>query len=542
MKLSPATLTTIVIVLSISAAGAAIRWIIATAELLWLDELHTSWAVNATLGEVAGRAADGNQSPLFFWLTWIPVQLLGESELAIRAVSWLAGLGVMLASAWLAWSWTRSSIAAIVVAILVAIDLQFVYYATEARPYCLIQLLSVIQVALFWRLMDQTLAGDFSGPAGKRSSLKPAWSLAILSASLIYVHFTAIWIFVVEFCFLLQLLAAGRRSRGNGEWVRIRHFGTRLFTTAVVSVLICIPAIVQMLSVFERRGNWEVVSSPVSVLREQSGTFVLSIVVPLICLTVILCVRTWNRRGSDITEPKRADTLNRPLLKATFVLLWALIPTACVVCLAAIEVAPIALTRYTLVGSAAFPIFVGLIVGLVKTSTQRFAIAAVVVGIAFWHNPEISFGLRKWELPVLRVENWQAPIDLIKAHQSKARHPVFLFSNLIEDVDSIQNQDARFQRYLLFPIRGLYEVENSNRELIARPTLPVNHFAETDIEKIKQRGGAWVLVRGDPQILDEVANELRQRLTEGPGIDGDPIRFNLLESPESPVYLISIDW
>src|SRR4051794_14964681 len=64
---------------------------------LWLDELHTAWCAIGPLDEVASRAALGNQSPVFFGLEWLLVGVVGESEVALRLPSLLAGTLLPLA-------------------------------------------------------------------------------------------------------------------------------------------------------------------------------------------------------------------------------------------------------------------------------------------------------------------------------------------------------------------------------------------------------------------------------------------------------------
>src|SRR6478672_5531677 len=66
-------------------------------ESLWLDELHTAWCAIGPLANVQPRAEIGNQSPLFFWLEWLMVKLLGENDLAVRLPSIVAGSLLTLA-------------------------------------------------------------------------------------------------------------------------------------------------------------------------------------------------------------------------------------------------------------------------------------------------------------------------------------------------------------------------------------------------------------------------------------------------------------
>src|SRR5689334_1322536 len=63
-------------------------------ESLWVDELHTSWCLQAGFENVAPRAAEGNQSPLYFWLLWGVTRVLGESEFTLRLPSLLAGIAL----------------------------------------------------------------------------------------------------------------------------------------------------------------------------------------------------------------------------------------------------------------------------------------------------------------------------------------------------------------------------------------------------------------------------------------------------------------
>src|SRR5689334_3102124 len=63
-------------------------------ESLWVDELHTSWCLQAGFENVAERAADGNQSPLYFWVLWGLTRIFGESEFTLRLPSLLAGIAL----------------------------------------------------------------------------------------------------------------------------------------------------------------------------------------------------------------------------------------------------------------------------------------------------------------------------------------------------------------------------------------------------------------------------------------------------------------
>src|SRR5437763_344046 len=91
--------------LGISLVAAALR-IQPLSESLWLDELHTAWCAVGPLDEVARRAAIGNQSPLYFWLEWFIVGILGPTELSLRLLSIAAGSVLPIATFWMARRWS----------------------------------------------------------------------------------------------------------------------------------------------------------------------------------------------------------------------------------------------------------------------------------------------------------------------------------------------------------------------------------------------------------------------------------------------------
>jgi predicted membrane-bound mannosyltransferase len=132
------------IIAAITALAAMLRlWQIG--ESLWVDELHSSWCLQAGLENVALRAAEGNQSPLYFWLLWGVTRVLGESEFTLRLPSLLAGIALP-GMAWLLAGrlglGERTFLTAALASLLVCVDHTSIFYSTEARPYALVELAS----------------------------------------------------------------------------------------------------------------------------------------------------------------------------------------------------------------------------------------------------------------------------------------------------------------------------------------------------------------------------------------------------------------
>ncbi len=552
----------VVAVVVVAVLASILRVVIASDELLWLDELHTSWVVGDSLAKVAGRAADGNQAPLYFWLTWIPVSTFGASELSVRLVSLLSGIGLLLVSSWLAWRWTRSAIASFVVAALVGLDVHFVYYATEARPYSLVQFLGALQVYFFWRFLCQSFQcletengeGNSEEYADSEPSTLiengylPDWGLAITSALLLCAHYTSAWLFVVEILFLPIVWFGFTRSpkpsdsceSARSRPIERKRFAFRSLATGVVVALAGVPMLMQMVAVFRRRGNWTGVSSIEKVAMEQVIPFATWVLFPLILLVIGALLKTG--------KPKGRFNQYSNVFVLVFVLLWAIVPTLCVLVMDYQNVAPMALTRYTLVGAAAFPIFAGLVIGCCRSTIGQLMIAGLVLAVSVLQNPIPQYFADHRELPKLRVEDWLSIAQEISAREQKRGHPVFLLANLIEDVDALKNDDRQFKNYLLFPIQGLYSIDLAGRELIACPTMPTTHFLDRHIEFSKVQEGAWVVVRAEPSLVQEVADEFRARSDRLFGTANSPI-ISVMDSDgisgpdlQNPVYLLSIDW
>ena len=114
---------------------------VAAGDFLWLDEQHTAWVAKANLADVAGRAADGNQTPLFFYACWSALKVGGESALSLRLPSLICGLCLMVIVPLWVWRHTASAASLLIVAAWFLFDYDAVFYASEARPYAMVQLL-----------------------------------------------------------------------------------------------------------------------------------------------------------------------------------------------------------------------------------------------------------------------------------------------------------------------------------------------------------------------------------------------------------------
>lgn len=134
----------------IVAGAAGLRLVGLGSEGLWLDEASTAVVAQLPVRELLEAVAADNQAPLWFLVVRAASGLLGDSELAVRLPSAVAGV---LAVAAVLWAGRRelSPWSGRAAAILLATSPMAVHYAREARGYALLMLLAVLGWALAMR-------------------------------------------------------------------------------------------------------------------------------------------------------------------------------------------------------------------------------------------------------------------------------------------------------------------------------------------------------------------------------------------------------
>jgi len=102
---------------------------------LWLDELSTLWAVEGTLSQLLQRVPQTmGMSSFYFFLPWISIHALGESEVALRLPSLLA-IGACTVLVAMAAARIGGRRAALWSALLLWLSYPAVWESLNARPY-----------------------------------------------------------------------------------------------------------------------------------------------------------------------------------------------------------------------------------------------------------------------------------------------------------------------------------------------------------------------------------------------------------------------
>ncbi|MDB4793853.1 glycosyltransferase family 39 protein [Pirellulaceae bacterium] len=456
---------------------------------LWLDELHTSWSINGSFSHVWERAADGNQSPIYFWLNWAVVRVFGHTELGIRLLSVLAGTLVVLLTYSFVWSRTQSRSIGFFTAMLVAMDPYFIEYSQEARPYALLQVCALLQIWFFtnrYGAIGKVVIGEKKGgpnPIGNspgdqgRQQWKVRCGFVVCSIIGFYLHFTSALLTVSLFlvAFAVPLFRGERISK---------HYVGLVMDFAGIFVG-CLPILGQVIFVAGRKENWALFINDdqydPSIQLQLTGYFLM----PFLIWFLVVCRRLMSQRNKynhlypkddevEKPDPAGAATGTVPLFNSdltSVVLLAAYFGPMLLSWLALkTDIAPLYLSRYFMSGWIAVFLFLG--IQLASLAGNQFAWGAalrrsllglavlIVLGVSswqnhlFWHFAMPALAVRETANDVKQISEdpgtvlwdetagamplesrWKDVVAMIN-QQAKARggrSVVFLMSNLIED-------------------------------------------------------------------------------------------------------------
>ena len=474
---------------------------IALGESLWLDELHTSWAVSGSWQEIASRAAAGNQTPLYFWITGFLSLTLGQQpDWLLRLPSVVAWLLAIVLVAWQIRSKVTGNssqgwlFALCVVAWIVLDRLQW-FYATEARPYACVQLVSLAG----WCCVEAIVLSETRSM--RTRALILVW--CFLSVVNVYLHLTA------ALPVLLQWLVGGglvlrrhRRQRRLGPSVapvglaRPQMNFALTWSVAAAGVAVALLPILQLaFPVWQRRAQWSAFASDVSLSK---AIWMFPFVPVLICVLFGCAAdRRWRYKESMTTIATDARWLWWSAMLGPWLLGWTL---------TVLGVAPIFHSRY--VFASALPVFV---VGAIELMRCRKGLIRWLTGLAV----AVAIVFSQGSVPVwrsgylvgnLRGEDWRAATRWVSA-RIEPGEPLLCSSGLIEANSTSAEPmrlplDPAFAAYLSFPLRGVYRVVDSAGYEVAVTPLVGEHrqWASQVTERLAkepiQDHTVWLVYRG----------------------------------------------
>lgn len=476
-------------------------------ESLWLDELHTAWCATGPLAEVGSRAAIGNQSPLFFWLEWLLVQLLGPSELTLRLPSLIAGTLLGVALYVVCTRWTGQPWLGVLAAWLVAVSPRQIFFATEARPYAVIALLAVAHVALFLRVIERpTLLARTLWVAG--------------GVLLFHLHYTAILLIPAEIAYSLL----SRRSRHDAEKGPEIYRASSLSFDLFLTLAFCLPVLGHLQTIFSRRANWAqfVPQQPVSAILTTWPASLAGLLVLIDWL-----VRRGRRfRRLDGTSAANSSSQAPPgsvgpTEPTLAVLLWAIVPVALAWLATATDVARLLFPRYVIVSAPAATLLAVMAIRLAPWRSLQIVLGLGIALFALRTSGIVEQFQRDSQIIADRPDDWRSAVAYFNAQPGHDKHPVLVRTWLIEADGLRDEHDRALADYCLYPVTSLYPIDAQRERLIALPRTRSGHLAQDVREQIRASGGAWLVLGGRPEVADSIeANIVRGLGARGSGARG----------------------
>jgi 4-amino-4-deoxy-L-arabinose transferase-like glycosyltransferase len=443
---------------------------------LRLDELTTAWVVLAGWADVAARAWLNNHTPAYFYVAKASAALFGYSELGLRLPSLLAGVAVIPLVYFLALRLTRSAAAAVLGAFLVAADSIFIEYAQDARAYSLVQLLAVVQVLLYLRLLD--------GPTWRARA-----AFCLCTAVLFYLHYTSAILVLGEAAYLLLLYVRDER--------RLPYGPAALVVDGLAVAVLCLPLVPHLRYLFAGRTVLQQFMRPV-VLEDLLTLYPLDVYVLYPAALALFAGFAYRGKRRD-DEP--------PLLNsAVFLCCLFVIPVAAVWMANRLDVVRLFRVRYTIVCSPVPVLAAALAFTLCRGRAARLTyLLALLLLTQATEGP-----LRRFRPDGLfskhYLEDWRGAVGFIRTADPAAAKPVFVRSGLVEADWLAKKDDPALADYCLAPVNSLYPLVG----YLLRP-LPYSSelgIREADRKLIERQGGAWLLVRGSTAPAEEIARKI----------------------------------
>ncbi len=469
-------------------------------ESLWLDELHTAWTVADGWSAIVWRAEMGNQTPLYFWIVGLCQRVVGFHEIGLRLPSLLAGLALVLFAGWLAQRWTGSVAAGLLVGLLLAWDRHAVFYAQEARPYALVQLVGLVHVGLFLALLRR--------PTWR---LRGAWIAS--GWGVYYLHYTAILVVPAQ-------LLAWCLLHVRPAW-RPRYRARQLLIDGGILALGLVPSLPQVLEIGRRRSAWELFIPRDVPFGTLFSLFPLRIylLIPLgLCVFAGSCWvvrRVLRGRGGAACDAGPGGELGRScaaiggrfgdrLAILLVVACWLWVPLLVAWCATVQDWARLFFLRYVVVSAAAAPLAAGLIWSLLPSRRWRLVCAGSLIVALIWQGGMIPNYVRERRVIGDRRQDWRGAVQRLQQQVPDSDGPVLVRSGLIEANRLRQITTPRLRDYCLLPVQGLYRLDVPPDRLHPLSTSGSCQLTEQQEEQLLAAGEAWFLLAGNARTVQRI--------------------------------------
>ena len=357
---------------------------------LWLDEFGTLWVVEGDFISMLRRCWEfQGQSPLYYALPWLSIQIFGESEIALRIPS-LALTCLTVGILYLCGRTLIGSQAGLYAAALFWLSVAGVQNSVSARPYALVLFTVAVAIAGFvWAVRS----------GGRRG--RAVW---IVGGA------TVAWAHYVHYPIVVGLFVAYGLFRPLRFRYPVRQFALdALAQMALVSL--CLP---QILALFDRRDTLSWID------RWNHGAFLQ----PILALSVGLligCSELWTRRDTGSVE--------RALQGALLLCLLVHVATLEGAALGGMNLLS---GRYFV--SIAIPAALFVSVALVRARAGELTIAVFAMFAATTGASLMVSKMATGSFSGITVEDWRGAVADLTTRIRDEREPLVLYrSGFVED-------------------------------------------------------------------------------------------------------------
>lgn len=463
-------------------------------ESLWLDELHTSWTVTGSLSEVAERAAIGNQSPLYFWLTWFFARMPLPPEIALRLPSLLTGCALPVAVYWLAKKLLQTDAkpddkpaddVPLVAAWLVAIDPRAIFYSQEARPYSLLVLAAVAHLAL---LLSASRSRDWR--------VRVLWVMT--GAALVHLNYTGGLILIAEFTAIalwitMSAIGSGKlRSTTSNAGV---EFLSTYWIDIVALVLLVMPSFPGALDVAARRENWQ------QFVKPQPWLEIWRMFPWTPAIAALLVLNSW-----------RSAVSQRSLVLLTC---WLLIPLCIAWTTTHFDIAALFNQRYLIAVLPASLIAAAFCIRLGPNATTQSVLVGIVLAVSVANCGLAQNWLADGRFVHARREDWRSAVAELNRRLSAdaSNAPVLVRSGLIEADALPQDESPLFAEYCLSPVRGMYWLQSD--KVYPLTTNDPGKLPPKLRDQLKGEQSLWLLIRtSQSSVREQLLFDLRETIED----------------------------
>lgn len=496
---------------------------IALRESLWIDELHTSWCANAdSWRDVARRAAAGNQTPAYFFFVACLQQTLGrEVDWILRlpsVVAWLVAIVTVVAAVIRSARPSRAEphhfgpLFIVGIVCWIVFDRLHWFYATEARPYAALQLVTFAG----WCCIATMSCSKLAWP-------KLAWiALAIAS---VHLHLTAAlpvagqWLVGGAVLWRQarstsltsaldpdkeheQALAPENRSQSWSIKLLDQWFVVWSLSGIAVAIA-CLPILSIAFPVWQRRTQWAAFASDVS-LTSASKMFPIVPIVACVMIAVVV---------DRFVSAKRSAATNTGATAQMRFVWWAalLAPWLIAWAVTALGIAPVFHRRFVIACALPLVMVGALELSRVRAAWLRGVTLVLVTAMILYSQGSIAVWQQGFLVGQLRGEDWRGATAWLN-ERIKPTDELLCSSGLVEANGVTLPIEADLAEYLAFPLGGVYEVRSrsgakfTTTPLIADAQLwDVQIRARLRTEPVVEAKRFWLVYRGAP-------GRLRQKL------------------------------